>query len=193
MIITVVPVSIELVLGMLLALAMHRAIFGRGAGPGDRADPLRDRHRGGRLLLALRLGGWTPAGSRTCSGSTHRPARLDVRQLRRGDHRRDLEDDAVHGAAAARRSRARARRAARGGASVDGATAWQRFWRITIPLMKPAILVALLFRTLDAFRIFDTVLHLQRRRARHRDGLDPRPTTSCSTGSTSGSARRCRC
>lgn len=42
-------------------------------------------------------------------------------------------------------------------ASVDGASAWQRFWRITLPLMKPAILVALLFRTLDAFRIFDTV------------------------------------
>jgi multiple sugar transport system permease protein len=33
----------------------------------------------------------------------------------------------------------------------------QRFWRITVPLMKPAILVALLFRTLDAFRIFDTI------------------------------------
>ena len=42
-------------------------------------------------------------------------------------------------------------------AKVDGATTWQRFWRITIPLMKPAILVALLFRTLDAFRIFDTI------------------------------------
>jgi multiple sugar transport system permease protein len=42
-------------------------------------------------------------------------------------------------------------------ARVDGATTWQRFWRITVPLMKPAILVALLFRTLDAFRIFDTV------------------------------------
>jgi multiple sugar transport system permease protein len=42
-------------------------------------------------------------------------------------------------------------------AKVDGATAWQRFWRITIPLMKPAILVAVLFRTLDAFRIFDSV------------------------------------
>ena len=33
----------------------------------------------------------------------------------------------------------------------------QRFWRITVPLMKPAILVALLFRTLDAFRIFDNI------------------------------------
>jgi multiple sugar transport system permease protein len=42
-------------------------------------------------------------------------------------------------------------------AKVDGASAWQRFTRITVPLMKPAILVALLFRTLDAFRIFDTI------------------------------------
>ena len=42
-------------------------------------------------------------------------------------------------------------------AKVDGATAWQRFARITLPLMKPAILVALLFRTLDAFRIFDNI------------------------------------
>lgn len=42
-------------------------------------------------------------------------------------------------------------------AKVDGATAWQRFTRITLPLMKPAILVALLFRTLDSFRIFDNI------------------------------------
>ncbi|MGH2954119.1 MAG: carbohydrate ABC transporter permease [Solirubrobacterales bacterium] len=42
-------------------------------------------------------------------------------------------------------------------AKVDGATARQRFFRITLPLLKPAILVALLFRTLDAFRIFDTI------------------------------------
>ncbi|MEA2481933.1 MAG: trehalose/maltose transport system permease protein [Thermoleophilaceae bacterium] len=42
-------------------------------------------------------------------------------------------------------------------AKVDGASAWQRFWRITVPLMRPAILVAVLFRTLDAFRVFDTV------------------------------------
>jgi multiple sugar transport system permease protein len=42
-------------------------------------------------------------------------------------------------------------------ARVDGASAWQRFIKIIVPVMKPAILVALLFRTLDAFRIFDTV------------------------------------
>jgi multiple sugar transport system permease protein len=45
-------------------------------------------------------------------------------------------------------------------AKVDGATTWQRFTRITLPLMKPAILVALLFRTLDAFRIFDNIFVL---------------------------------
>jgi multiple sugar transport system permease protein len=42
-------------------------------------------------------------------------------------------------------------------ARVDGASTWQRFTRITLPLMKPAILVALLFRTLDEFRIFDVI------------------------------------
>jgi len=40
-------------------------------------------------------------------------------------------------------------------ASVDGATARQRLWRVTLPNMKAAIMVALLFRTLDAWRIFD--------------------------------------
>lgn len=40
-------------------------------------------------------------------------------------------------------------------ARVDGATAWQRLIRITLPLLKPAILVALLFRTTEALRVFD--------------------------------------
>src|SRR3954453_10532951 len=40
-------------------------------------------------------------------------------------------------------------------AKVDGATVWQRFVKITLPLLTPAILVALIFRTLDALRIFD--------------------------------------
>lgn len=42
-------------------------------------------------------------------------------------------------------------------ARVDGATWWQRLWRVTLPNMKPAIMVALLFRTLDAYRIFDSI------------------------------------
>ncbi len=40
-------------------------------------------------------------------------------------------------------------------ARVDGATAWQRLWRVVLPNMKAAIMVAVLFRTLDAWRIFD--------------------------------------
>jgi len=40
-------------------------------------------------------------------------------------------------------------------ASVDGANAFQQFLRITFPLLKPAILVTLIFRTLDALRVFD--------------------------------------
>lgn len=47
-------------------------------------------------------------------------------------------------------------------AKVDGASAWQRFTRITLPLLKPAILVALIFRTLDALRIFDLPFVLTR-------------------------------
>jgi trehalose/maltose transport system permease protein len=42
-------------------------------------------------------------------------------------------------------------------AKVDGASAWQRLVRVTVPNMKGAIMVALLFRTLDAYRIFDTI------------------------------------
>ena len=40
-------------------------------------------------------------------------------------------------------------------AAVDGASKLQQFWRITLPLLRPAILVALIFRTLDALRVFD--------------------------------------
>lgn len=40
-------------------------------------------------------------------------------------------------------------------AKVDGATAWQRFWLITLPLVRPALMVAVLFRTLDTLRMYD--------------------------------------
>ncbi|MCV7196022.1 sugar ABC transporter permease [Mycobacterium angelicum] len=42
-------------------------------------------------------------------------------------------------------------------AQVDGAGAWRRLTRVILPIMKPALVVALLFRTLDAFRIFDNI------------------------------------
>jgi multiple sugar transport system permease protein len=42
-------------------------------------------------------------------------------------------------------------------ARIDGAGPWQIFRRVTLPLLKPVILVVLIFRTLDAFRVFDSV------------------------------------
>jgi trehalose/maltose transport system permease protein len=48
-------------------------------------------------------------------------------------------------------------------ARVDGANVWQRFFRITLPLLKPTILVAILFRTLDAYRVFDLFWALSNR------------------------------
>ncbi len=47
-------------------------------------------------------------------------------------------------------------------AKVDGASGLQRFFKITLPLIRPALMVALLFRTLDAFRIYDTAFIMTR-------------------------------
>jgi multiple sugar transport system permease protein len=40
---------------------------------------------------------------------------------------------------------------------VDGAGTWALFWKITFPLLKPVLLVVLIFRTLDAWRVFDVI------------------------------------
>ena len=42
-------------------------------------------------------------------------------------------------------------------AAVDGANRWRQFWTITLPMLRPAIVVALIFRTLDSLRVFDLV------------------------------------
>jgi trehalose/maltose transport system permease protein len=42
-------------------------------------------------------------------------------------------------------------------AHVDGANRWQQFWQLTLPNLRPAILVALIFRTMDALRVFDVI------------------------------------
>ncbi len=158
---TVIPVSIELVIGMLLALAMHRVIFARGPVRAIALIPYgivtvvaayswRYAWEGDSgwipgLLHSLGLIGSTTDPLTSTLGSYVAVIIAEVWKttpfmalLLLGGLA--LVPDELHEAA-----------------KVDGASTWQRFWRITIPLMKPAILVALLFRTLDAFRIFDTV------------------------------------
>jgi multiple sugar transport system permease protein len=154
-IITVITVSIQLVLGMLLALAMHRAPIFRG---GVRAIALVPY---GIVAVVAAYSwqyawslnsGWIPQllglTSDPLSNQTGSYIAIIITEIWKNTPFMALlllaglalVPDELHEAA-----------------RVDGATMWQRFWRITIPLMKPAILVALLFRTLDAFRIFDTI------------------------------------
>jgi ABC-type sugar transport system permease subunit len=47
-------------------------------------------------------------------------------------------------------------------AAVDGANVWQRFWYVRLPLLRPAILVALIIRSVEAFRVFDIVYIITR-------------------------------
>jgi ABC-type sugar transport system permease subunit len=42
-------------------------------------------------------------------------------------------------------------------ARIDGATRWQAFWRITMPLLAPSIAVVLILRTIEAFKVFDII------------------------------------
>jgi multiple sugar transport system permease protein len=156
LIITICSVAIELVLGMAIALVMHRAIFGRGPVRAAILIPYGivtvvaaftwryafDPASGFVQGLPLISDDAAPLTERTGSliviiltevwKTTPFMALLLLAGL-------SLVPDELHEAA-----------------KVDGANAFQRFFSITLPLMRPAILVALLFRTLDAFRLFDT-------------------------------------
>jgi multiple sugar transport system permease protein len=155
--ITVVSVSIELVLGMAIALVMHRAIFGRGPVRAAILIPY-------GIVTVVAAFAWLFAFQPTTGFITDLPLVSETANPL-GDRWGSflviiltevwkttpfmallllaglaLVPDELHEAA-----------------KVDGASAFQRFFRITIPLMRPAILVAILFRTLDAFRVFDSV------------------------------------
>ena len=141
---------------MCLALVMHRMIFARGLRARDRAGPVRDR-RGRRRR--------TRGSSRCRCNSGWIPKLLGLS----GDplsHKfgiyvaiiiTEIWKNTPFMALLLLAGLALVPDELQEAAKVDGATTWQRFIRITLPLMKPAILVALLFRTLDAFRIFDTI------------------------------------
>ncbi|HEX8870043.1 MAG TPA: sugar ABC transporter permease [Lentzea sp.] len=154
---TVVTVAVELVLGMGLALIMHRALVGRGIvrtttlipygivtvvaafswrfawtpKTGYLAEAL-----GGDPVLTEKIPALMVVGFAEIWKTTPFMALLLMAGLAL------VPDDLLKAAA------------------MDGASAWQRFIKITVPIMKPAILVALLFRTLDAFRIFDNLFVL---------------------------------
>jgi len=160
LIITVVSLAIELIIGMAVALVLHRAIFVRRTVRTSVLIPY------GIITVVASLAwkyAFTPGtgfvnpllgissdllGSRVPSliviimtevwKTTPFMALLLLAGLA-------LVPDELHDAA-----------------RVDGAGPLQRFYLITLPLMKPAILVACLFRALDAFRIFDSVFILTR-------------------------------
>ena len=155
--ITIVSVAIELVLGMIIALVMYRAIFGRGLVRTSVLIPY-------GIITVVAAFAWFFAFDPTSGFVNGLPFVADDKAWF-GDRWSAMSviiaaevwkttpfiallllaglttiDEGLYEAA-----------------KVDGATARQRFFRITLPLMKPAILVALLFRTLDAFRVFDSI------------------------------------
>jgi multiple sugar transport system permease protein len=160
--ITVITVTIELILGMAIALVMYRAIFGRGAIRAAVLIPY-------GIVTVVAAFSWQFAFDPATGFVNNLPLIADDKAWF-GDRFSSFAviimaeiwkttpfmallllaglttiDDGLYEAA-----------------KVDGASAWQRFWRITLPLMKPAILVALLFRTLDSFRVFDTIFIMTR-------------------------------
>ena len=153
-IITAVSVAIELVLGMLLALLMYRTIFGRGVVRTTILIPY------GIVTVVAAYSwsyAWTPStGYLSALFNNSAPLTKTgtaVAIIILAEVWKTTPFMALLLMAGLSLVPEDLLKAAR----VDGATAWQRFWRIMVPLMKPAILVALLFRTLDAFRIFDNI------------------------------------
>jgi len=154
---TVTTVAIELVLGMVIALVMHRAIFGRGVVRTSVLIPY-------GIITVVAAFSWQFAFAPDSGFVNNLPLISDEMDWF-GDR---FSSFAVIIMAEVWKTTPFMALLLLAGlvtidsqlyeaAKVDGATAWQRFTRITLPLMKPAILVALLFRTLDAFRVFDTI------------------------------------
>ncbi len=154
---TVVTVAIELALGMAIALVMHRAIFGRGVVRTAVLIPY-------GIITVVSAFAWQFAFAPDSGFVNNLPLISDEMDWFGG---RFSSFAVIIMAEVWKTTPFMALLLLAGlvtidgqlyeAAKVDGASAWQRFTRITLPLMKPAILVALLFRTLDAFRVFDTI------------------------------------
>ncbi|WP_189531124.1 carbohydrate ABC transporter permease [Streptomyces roseolilacinus] len=156
--ITVVSVTVELVLGMALAMVMHRTVLGRGTVRTAVLVPY------GIVTVVAAFSwqyAWTPgtgylaallpAGEAPLTEQWPALGLIILAEVWKTTPFMALL--LLAGLALVPEETLRA-------AMVDGAGGWQRFVRVTLPLMKPAVLVALLFRTLDAFRVFDSVFVL---------------------------------
>jgi multiple sugar transport system permease protein len=153
--ITVVSVAVELVLGMGLAFVMHRTLVGRGLVRTSALIPY------GIVTVVAAFSwrfAWTPGTGYLANlvapdGAplTERASALAIIMVA------EIWKTTPFMALLLLAGLALVPDDLLKAASVDGANAWQRFLRVMLPVMKPAILVALLFRTLDAFRIFDNI------------------------------------
>lgn len=154
-VITVISVAIEFVLGMALALVMHRTIFGKGLVRTAILIPY------GIVTVAASYSwyyAWTPGtgylanllpdGSAPLTQQIPSLAVIILAEVWKTTPFMALL--LLAGLALVPEDLLKA-------AEVDGAGPWTRLVRVTLPLIKPAILVALVFRTLDAFRIFDNI------------------------------------
>jgi trehalose/maltose transport system permease protein len=153
-IITVVSVAIELVLGMGLAIVMHRTIFGRGAVRTSILIPY------GIVTVVAAFSwqfAWTPSTGYLSALFGDAAPLTDKWQAIAVIILAEVWKTTPFMALLLMAGLALVPEDLQKAAKVDGASAWQRFIHVTLPLMKPAILVALLFRTLDAFRIFDNI------------------------------------
>lgn len=154
MFITVIGAAAELVLGMLLALVMHRTLVGRGLVRTSALVPY-------AIVTVVAAFSWRFAWTQGIGWLAGDSAPLTDRWpsiwiIILAEVWKTVPFMALllmAGLALVPEDLLKA-------ASMDGASAWQRFWRVTVPLIKPSILVALLFRTLDAFRVFDNIFVL---------------------------------
>jgi multiple sugar transport system permease protein len=153
--ITVVSVAIEFVLGMALALVMHRTLFGKGVVRTAVLVPY------GIVTVAASYSwyyAWTPGTGYLANllptGSaplTEQLPSLAVVVLA------EVWKTTPFMALLLLAGLALVPQDLLNAAQMDGAGPWKRLIKVILPLIKPAILVALLFRTLDAFRIFDNI------------------------------------
>lgn len=162
LVIMVISVAIELVLGMLIALVMHRAIFGRGIVRTVVLIPY-------GIITVVAAFAWQFAFASESGFVNNLPLIADEKNWF-GGHISSLA--VIIMAEIWKTTPFMALLLLAGlvtipnelyeAARVDGASAWQRFKKITLPLMKPAILVAVLFRTLEASRVFDSIFIMTR-------------------------------